>query len=63
MNLCLVVLSIRDWVEAMGVGKGDNRLHSMRKENPGQKLKKHYYLFMMVEKASYQNEEMEEKGK
>lgn len=33
----------------MEVGKTDqgvNRLHSMRKEKPGQKLEKHYDLFV-----------------
>jgi len=47
-----VVISIHDPVEAMGVGKtdqGENRLHSMRKENPGQKLEKHHHVFAMVE--------------
>lgn len=37
INMCLVVIHIHDRIEAMGVGKtdqGENRLHSMRKENP-----------------------------
>lgn len=53
----------------MGVGKtdqGENRLHSMRKENPGQKPEKQPTTFFVVveeERPTKTKKEMEEKEK
>lgn len=64
----VVVISMHDRVEAMGVGKtdqGENRLHSMRKENPGEKLEKNHDVFVMVEeeRPTKVKKELEEKEK